>query len=282
MSYNLTALYAYSISHGVVDDDDDEGGLRPIITLIALHRIVSVTAGCVWGGLINTYIWPIKARVELREKLSMLWLKLGWKWQKDPFILCEHFTTAGLTLKDTEKALDDNLDLQNELAALQVLLTQSPNEPRLRGRFPIERYSKLLKQTQDVLDATYALNSALHKTRALDAQEVELLSVSRRARRELGDMIFLHFYILASAIRISLPLPLRSVNVSDARDRLLVKISEVRERGSGSEKDYSSSFIYTLMTAQICSSLDALSGIITELFGQVDSFQLEADHDHET
>ena len=46
LTYNLSALYAYSVS--VRDaDDDDEGGATPIITEIALHRVVAVLSGYV-------------------------------------------------------------------------------------------------------------------------------------------------------------------------------------------------------------------------------------------
>lgn len=45
LTYNLSALYAYSLSAQEVDGDDDEGGARPIITEIALHRVVAVLSG---------------------------------------------------------------------------------------------------------------------------------------------------------------------------------------------------------------------------------------------
>ena len=45
LTYNLSALYAYSLSVQEVDGDDDEGGARPIITEIALHRVVAVLSG---------------------------------------------------------------------------------------------------------------------------------------------------------------------------------------------------------------------------------------------
>lgn len=275
----MTALYAYSISQGVLDDDDDEGGLRPIITLIALHRIVSVTIGCIWGALINTYVWPIKARVELREGLSRLWLKLGWHWRHDPFIAFTETAFTRATSRTHATTIDDSLELQTTLATLKSLLAVSPNEPRLRGRFPVESYSKLISLTQNILDSTYALNSSLQKTRDLDAQELELLAQSRKQRRELGDLIFLYFYLLASAMRICLPLPHRFPSVSAARDRLLAKISAIRSEfeksGVSKGEDYSASFIYSLMTGQISQDLDGLAEIVTELFGKVDAFDME-------
>ena len=45
LTYNLSALYAYSLSVQEVDGDDDEGGSTPIITEIVLHRVVAVLSG---------------------------------------------------------------------------------------------------------------------------------------------------------------------------------------------------------------------------------------------
>ena len=45
LTYNLSALYAYSLSVQEVDGDDDEGGVMPVITEIALHRVVAVLSG---------------------------------------------------------------------------------------------------------------------------------------------------------------------------------------------------------------------------------------------
>lgn len=45
LTYNLSALYAYSLSVKDLEDDDDEGGVNPNITEIALHRVVAVLSG---------------------------------------------------------------------------------------------------------------------------------------------------------------------------------------------------------------------------------------------
>ena len=45
LTYNLSALYAYSLSVKDLDDDDDEGGIDPIISEIVLHRVVAVLSG---------------------------------------------------------------------------------------------------------------------------------------------------------------------------------------------------------------------------------------------
>ena len=45
LTYNLSALYAYSLSVKEVDGDEDEGGIDPIISEIAIHRVVAVLSG---------------------------------------------------------------------------------------------------------------------------------------------------------------------------------------------------------------------------------------------
>jgi len=84
LTYNLSCLYAYSLSIQDADDDDDEGGVVPIITEIALHRVVAVIAGCVWGLIITRIIWPISARRKFKDGLSLLWLRMGLIWKRDP------------------------------------------------------------------------------------------------------------------------------------------------------------------------------------------------------
>jgi hypothetical protein len=62
LTYNLSCLYAYSLSVQDGDNDEDEGGVRPIITVI----------------------WPISARHKFKDGLSLLWLRMGLIWKRDP------------------------------------------------------------------------------------------------------------------------------------------------------------------------------------------------------
>lgn len=182
LSYNLSALYAFSISHGY-GDDDDEGGLRPLINLIAYHRIVAVTAGCVWGAIVNTYVWPIKARVELRLGLSKLWLEFA------------------QSLRLERRDIQTSLRFRERVLSLRKLLAQTPHEPRLKGAFPVELYSDLLDDTDRVLDYLHSLKSS-------------------PATEELSEALFTWLYLLSSSLLLKAPIPI-IVNVKDARRRLL-------------------------------------------------------------
>lgn len=85
LTYNLSCLYAYSLSIKDDDDeDDDEGGIAPIISEIALHRLIAVFIGVIWGMIITRIIWPVSARKKFQDGLSLLWLRMGLIWKRDP------------------------------------------------------------------------------------------------------------------------------------------------------------------------------------------------------
>ena len=84
LTYNLSCLYAYSLSAREADYDEDEGGETPAIIEIASHRVVSVLIGVVWGLIISRVIWPISARQKFKDGLSLLWLRMGLIWKRDP------------------------------------------------------------------------------------------------------------------------------------------------------------------------------------------------------
>src|SRR5215471_14742146 len=49
LTYNLSVLYAYSLSRKDSSDDQDEGGYSPVIAEIALYRVIAVLSGIIWG-----------------------------------------------------------------------------------------------------------------------------------------------------------------------------------------------------------------------------------------
>lgn len=87
LTYNLSALYAYSLSQKEGDDDDDEGGINPVMSEIALHRVIAVMAGVLWGMIVTRLIWPISARRRFKDGLSLLWLRMGLIWKRDPLAM---------------------------------------------------------------------------------------------------------------------------------------------------------------------------------------------------
>jgi len=102
LTYNISALYAYSLSVRQGENDDDEGGVNPIITEIALHRVVAVLSGVLWALIITRVIWPISARQKLKDGLSVIWLRMGLIWKRDPLsaILVGNSSNAYMDLRE--------------------------------------------------------------------------------------------------------------------------------------------------------------------------------------
>ncbi|KAG9243090.1 Fusaric acid resistance protein-like-domain-containing protein [Calycina marina] len=57
LTYNVSVLYAYSLSIRDSQDDEDEGGVNPDILSIVYHRCIIVGGGCIWGILITNLIF---------------------------------------------------------------------------------------------------------------------------------------------------------------------------------------------------------------------------------
>lgn len=137
LTYNLSALYAYSLSVKDEDEDDsDEGGISPEIWEIVLHRVVAVMVGCIWGIVVTRLIWPISARRKLKKGTSLLWLKMGLIWKRGPLK-----TLLDSNLGDTHKPYSymserEEFELRRFLAHLETLCTAATFEFELRGPFP--------------------------------------------------------------------------------------------------------------------------------------------------
>lgn len=106
LAWNVTVLYAYSLSQRVEDDDDDEGGANPFMWPIIYHRLVSVNLGILWGIIVCRAVWPISGRRKFKEGLAVLYLQLGLIWRRGPLaILLKSENTASYMKTGEEQAL---------------------------------------------------------------------------------------------------------------------------------------------------------------------------------
>jgi Fusaric acid resistance protein-like len=184
LTYNLSALYAYSLSVKDEEDDDDEGGIHPIISSIAGHRVAAVLSGCIWGLLITRLVWPISAREKLKDGLSLLWLRMGLIWKRDPL----------MTLTDGETPhpymnLREEFELQRFLSTLEKMQASAKSEFELKGPFPDQQYDRILKSTGRILDAFHAMNVVILKDLKASKGEAALLKATARERAQLCSRI---------------------------------------------------------------------------------------------
>lgn len=159
LTYNLGALYAYSLSVTDADNDDDEGGIDPAIWEIVLHRVVSVIVGCIWGIVVTRFIWPISARRKLKDGLCILWLRMSLIWKRDPlamFLLGEP--------KSAYMDIREEAELQGFLSYLDSLRKAAASEFELRGPFPDKITGRIVERTKRMLEAFHAMNVVISKS----------------------------------------------------------------------------------------------------------------------
>lgn len=266
LTYNLSALYAYSLSAQEVDGDDDEGGARPIITEIALHRVVAVLSGCLWGLIVTRLVWPISAREKFKDGLSILWLRMGLVWKRDPL--------AMLTEGESPNAymdLREEFELHRFLSRLENLKSSAASEVDLRGPFPDAAYSRILKSTGAMLDAFHAMNVMIMKNPKATGAEAQILEDTARERTYLSTRISHLLQVLASSMKLEYPLNEALPNTDNARDRLLAKIfrfrKEEKDAAGVTDQDFELLYAYALVTGQLSKEITDVGKEIEKLFG---------------
>ncbi|RAL65876.1 hypothetical protein DID88_005539 [Monilinia fructigena] len=190
------------------DHDDDEGGVRPIITEIAFHRVVAVLAGCIWGLIITRLVWPISARRKFKEGLSLLWLRMGLVWKERSFIN----------------------NCRGYIFMLDKLRSSATSEFELRGPFPSATYGRIVEATTKMLDAFHAMNVVIQKNAEASEGEALLLKFTEEERAQLCARISHLFQVMASSMKLEYPLLTDGLpSTAYARDRLLAKIFQFRK-----------------------------------------------------
>lgn len=292
LTYNLSALYAYSLSIRQGEDDDDEGGVNPIITEIALHRVASVTGGCLWGLFIVRVIWPYSARENFQDGLATLWLRMGLIWKRDPL--------AAILAADTQasyKNLAGEYALQAYVLRLDLLRAGAASEFEFRGPFKRAQYARIMNSTRRMLDAFHAMNAVIAQNLVASPGEIALLRFTADTRRELCGRICHLFQVLASSLMLEYPVAVNDVmpSMRSPRDRLLSRIfqfrrSEVGVVGSGQaeglegvregerggremlakDEDYALLYAFALVTGQLAEEIEKVEKEIEGLFGVMD------------
>ncbi|KAM0089195.1 hypothetical protein ACP6JD_007462 [Aspergillus fumigatus] len=277
LTYNLSVLYAYSLTQREGSDDQDEGGDSPIITDITLHRVAAVLSGCIWGIIITRVIWPISARKELKNGLSLLWLRMSLIWKRYPLSLLAKRESSTGFMTPREK-----LEIERFLSRLEALQAAARAEFELKGPFPDAAYSNILRRTRSMVDAFHAMNLEMIKNVPVSEGELALLSYTAQEREHLSARISHLLSVMASSMKLEYPLMDVLPNIEHARDRLLARIFHYRKHPQASQlttdEDYALLYAYILVTGQLSTEIVEIMEEIGRLFGVLNEDVVNSPH----
>jgi len=237
---------------------------------IAGHRVAAVISGTLWGLIITRIVWPISARQKLKDGLSLLWLRMGLIWKRDPLAT---FTDGAHP--DRYMNLREEFYLQRFLAKLRGLAEASKSEFELRRPFPHATYVRILNRTEEMLGAFHAMNEVILKDLKTSAGEEALLKATASERAQLCGRISHLFSVLASSMKLEYSIASDALpNIEHTRDRLLAKVfayrrSDAQEQKSNDE-DYSLLYTYALVTGQLNLGIQHVLKEVEDLFGILD------------
>jgi hypothetical protein len=185
LTYNLSALYAYSLSVKDDDDDDDEGGVSPEIWEIVLHRVVAVMVGCIWGIIVTRLIWPISARRKFKNGITILWLRMAIIWKRGPLKVLQDQDDKN-SPSTSYLDLNEELEMQRFLTHLDTLRASASSEFQLRGPFPDGPFKRILEATSRMLDNFHAMNVVIAKDLKASEGEKAILEYTRHEWMQLS------------------------------------------------------------------------------------------------
>ncbi|KAI8456293.1 Fusaric acid resistance protein-like-domain-containing protein [Phakopsora pachyrhizi] len=253
LTYNLVCVYSYNVR-----DDNVH------ILVTAYRRVMCVLFGVFFGWVVNNYIWPYKARRELRKCLSEFLLECAFLYtyvvkrysssadeperddepegnivaggtaanDEDAPLLNQNFKTENDRIKaklETTEFSNMELFLQVKLNRLFNLLSATQHEPRLKGPFPTERYRTMLNGCQSLLDTIHSLGSVTSRKDWFKSMRKEFLLPVKAEHKDMVGNLLLYFGLLSTSIELKSPLPPYLPPANQARQRLFNKIKKLTE-----------------------------------------------------
>ncbi|OBZ89088.1 Protein BRE4 [Choanephora cucurbitarum] len=296
LAYNLVMLNKYN--------DRETNDVE--VWVLANQRCLAILVGVIFGLIATAYVWPYEARVELRKGLSDFLLRLAWLYQKLVSIYIDYPTKNRIQANGqrelqqrtinimevgpnpsetqllafeaqrrlaTQSFMDLELGLQRSLLDLQALLSQTPNEPRLKGPFPIDTYRTMLTSCQNIVDRFLSMRTVMLKDTWQNEVQHDFMIPVATERKEMVGNVLLYFYLLASALRLKTPMPPYFPPARKAWKTLLEQLFEMPVAKSEKmlEKNdvYMFYYAYVTLMEDIIRELDKLGENMTELFGSL-------------
>ncbi|KAI9202197.1 Fusaric acid resistance protein-like-domain-containing protein [Polychytrium aggregatum] len=278
MTYSIIVLHTYA------SPTDPITGKDYSIYDIAYRRGVSVVAGVVIGLLVSWYVWPYKARTELRKELSGSLFDMAILYTKLVGIFESGQPRSAP--QDLDQFLEQELSIRLKLTEQQLLLAQTAHEPRLKGDFPAIVYGQILDACNRILDRFVAIRAAIMGyEQFLETPSIADTDGEAHRVAMIGE-ILLTFYVLSGAMILKAPLPPFLPNIEACRQRLICNLGHSQRQLAAPELRKKKSFVvtpsgqpdgtfffyyaYVIEMESVISELTLLGGLTKKLFGELD------------
>ncbi|KAK9354983.1 hypothetical protein V1523DRAFT_424571 [Lipomyces doorenjongii] len=227
------------------------------------------------SSLLKLYLpgWPNSARAELKRKLGILWIRLGLIWKSDP--LSKISLLQDSISQSQYIGLQEEQNLAKSCLKLRDLIAQAGKEFRLKGQYPIQQYNVIIGVTEEILDAYHNVNTMIRRATKSSELDTDIIRYTELERKELGNRIFLLFYLLSSALRLGLPLPDHLPNTEHARERMIAKVNEFRLKQVsdvriGNEDEFVLFYSFILATLSINEGLLHIIAMQQQIYGTIE------------
>jgi len=280
LTYNLTCLYAYNSRTRDVGVEE-----------IAVKRSVAVIAGVVWAFIVSRWWWPLEARRQLGVSLSEFCQEIGWLYNRlvrtysiPPRLLFPQQSARSEPvsvdqaplIRDTSYAESYGpgfnsleLHLQMKLLELQSLLSQTENEPRLKGPFPVKLYRSVLTSLQVILDKLHSMRCVTMREEWFAAVHRDFIMPVQRERREMVGNVILYFSTLSAAFRLKSPLPPYMPPAEQSRLRLIEVLRSIDTRSSSRDSRHLLYYAYASSMQGVIQELERLGKTLQDTFGVI-------------
>jgi hypothetical protein len=185
LTYNLSVLYAFSYSQ-LDNNEQDKSREHLNITEIVLHRVISVTSGCIWGITITRGIWPIRAWTKLNNTLHILWLELLFVWESDPL---SAVAMAGENTHIDFMDAQEKSEIEDYISQFGRLQTSARSEFELKKPFPDDAYDIIIRRTRSIVDNFYSLDLILLNAPGPSEGQTSLFRHTAAVRQRLSTFI---------------------------------------------------------------------------------------------
>ncbi|KAI9206492.1 uncharacterized protein BJ171DRAFT_31552 [Polychytrium aggregatum] len=218
MTYNVVLLQALGATQNVVISDDFS--IKNIAYLRGLSNLIGVAVGL----SVSWFIWPYKAKTQIRIILSEALSSMSILYIKN----CEIFGTPSGEpgYVDVEVFRQVEVSVRMKLTEFRKLAVMTKHESPIKDDRNMELYNRIADGCERILNKFAAMR--LRPSDAYLSQvATDLVRPIQTHRQEFIGQILLIFHVLSGSMRLKNPMPPRLPQIETTRDNVLGAIRKL-------------------------------------------------------